>query len=73
MTEAPKSDTVSLLDGAARLGVSKSMAYRLASAGKPLCEGVNIIRFGVGDRPVYRVSVAQIDAVLAVPEHQAAS
>lgn len=58
------SDTVGLLAAARIFGVSKSMAYRAASSGLPLTEGVNILRFGNAARPVYRVSKAQIEAVL---------
>lgn len=59
------SDTLGLLAAASRFGISKSMAYRLAMAGEELTAGVSILRFGTSSRPVYRVSKAQIDAVLA--------
>lgn len=58
------SDTVSLLDAARRFGIGKSMAYDLAKRGADLTEGVRILKFGTAGRPVYRVSKAQIDAVL---------
>ena len=58
-------DTVNLSDAARRLGISPSMAYRLARAGNNLTPGVRILRFGTAGRPVYRVSIAQLDAVLA--------
>lgn len=59
------SDTVGLLEACRIFGISKSMAYRAAAAGQPLTEGVKILRFGTASRPVYRVSRAQIAAVLA--------
>lgn len=65
------SDTVGLLEAAHRFGISKSMAYRMAGASEQLTTGVDIIRFGTTSRPVYRVSKAQIEAVLAPHAKQA--
>lgn len=63
--EHDDSETVSLLVAARRFGIGKSMAYDLAKRGVDLTDGVRILRFGTTSRPVYRVSKAQIDAVLA--------
>ncbi len=63
-------DTLPLENACLRLGVSPSLGGRLAREGLDLCVGVRILRFGSpgSDRPVYRVSKAQIDAVLAPAE-----
>jgi hypothetical protein len=61
------SDTVGLLEAARVFGISKSMAYRMASSGEDLTPGVKVLRFGTTSRPVYRVSKAVINAILAAP------
>lgn len=58
------SDTVSVREAAARFGISKTLAYELAKAGRPLTKGVPILKFGSDARPVYRVSKRAIDRAL---------
>lgn len=62
------SDTVSLLTAAKQLGISKSMAYRLAATGGELTDGVKVLRFGSTTRPVYRVSKATLAATLQLSD-----
>ena len=72
--ETEKSETVSLIEAARRFGIGQSMAYVIAQRGGELTAGVKILRFGSAGRPVYRVSKAQIDAVLqAAPAAAAGS
>ena len=63
-------DTVGMAEACTRLGITVDLGWRLARQGHELCPGVSILRFGApgSHRPVYRVSRAQIDAVLAVPQ-----
>ena len=56
------SDTLSLPEAAARLGISKAHAYRLAKRDGRLCEGIVVVRFG----SVLRVSRAQVERVLGL-------
>lgn len=68
-----QADTVSLVVAARRLGIGKSLAYTLAREDGQLTEGVKVLRFGTSSRPVFRVPVAQIDAVVAAQTTEAAS
>lgn len=63
--ESDEAGTVSLLAACRTFGIGKSMGYQRARDGLDLTEGVRILRFGDSVRPVYRVSKAQIAAVLA--------
>lgn len=61
------SDTLSLPEAAARLGISPRHAERLAKRDGQLCEGLPVLRFGTSQR----VSRSQLDRVLGVAERAA--